>query len=231
MIFGDFLKALGQLGDPRFRRVLWLGIGLTLALLFAVYAAVLWGVSLVAPQTVTLPVLGQVTWVSKLISGASLLLMIVLSVFLMVPVASAFTSLFLDDVAQAVEELHYPHLPGVEPVSWADALRDTFSFLGILLLANLLALVLYLIFLPFALFIFWGLNGFLLGREYFQIVAMRRLGRAGAREMARAHFGEIWLAGLLMAMPLSLPLINLFIPILGAATFTHLFHRLQARAR
>ncbi|MFV2001966.1 MAG: EI24 domain-containing protein [Paracoccaceae bacterium] len=230
MIFGDFLKALGQLGDARFRRVLWLGIGLTLVLLFAIYAAVLWGVALVAPQTVTLPVLGQVAWVSTLISGASLLLMIGLSVFLMVPVASAFTSLFLDEVAQAVEELHYPDLPEVEPISWRDALRDTFGFLGILVLANLLALVLYLIFLPFAMFIFWGLNGYLLGREYFQIVAMRRLGRAGARDMARAHFGEIWLAGLLMAMPLSLPLINLFIPILGAATFTHLFHRLQARA-
>ena len=31
----------------------------------------------------------------------------------------------------------------------------------------------------------------------------------------------------LMALPLSIPLVNLVIPILGAATFTHLFHRLN----
>jgi len=32
-----------------------------------------------------------------------------------------------------------------------------------------------------------------------------------------------------MAVPLTFPLINLIIPILGAATFTHLFHRLAQK--
>ena len=36
-------------------------------------------------------------------------------------------------------------------------------------------------------------------------------------------------AGTLMAIPLSIPLVNLVIPILGAATFTHIFHQVQAR--
>jgi len=228
MIFSDFAKALAQLGDPRFRRVMLLGLGLTFALLFGVYALVLWAVSLFTPDVVTLPFFGEVTWVDNLISGASILLMIVLSVFLMVPVASAFTSMFLDDVAEAVEDRHYPHLPAVSGVSWADGVRDTLSFMGLLVVANLLALILYLIFVPFAPFIFWGLNGFLLGREYFQLVAMRRLGRAGAKAMFRDHLGQIWLAGALMAIPLTVPIVNLFIPILGAATFTHMFHRLNS---
>jgi uncharacterized protein involved in cysteine biosynthesis len=47
--------------------------------------------------------------------------------------------------------------------------------------------------------------------------------------LRRRHAGEIWLAGTLMAAPLSVPLVNLLIPVLGIATFTHLFHRLQAR--
>jgi uncharacterized protein involved in cysteine biosynthesis len=82
--------------------------------------------------------------------------------------------------------------------------------------------------LPFlALPIFFGLNGYLLGREYFQIAAMRRIGRENAKELRRKHSGKIWLAGCLMALPLSIPLVNLVIPILGAATFTHLFHRLS----
>ena len=40
-----------------------------------------------------------------------------------------------------------------------------------------------------------------------------------------------WLAGTLMAAPLSIPLVNLLVPVLGVATFTHLFHRLAERAR
>jgi len=227
MIFADFFKAVAQLSDPRFRRVLLLGIGLTLALLFGLYSTVLWIVGWLAPDTVTLPWIGPVTWVDNLISGASILLMMLLSIFLMVPVASAFTSLFLDDVAEAVENRHYPHLTPVDPVPWSQALLDTLSFLGLLVVANLLALVLYILVPPTAPLIFWGLNGFLLGREYFQLVAIRRMPRDAAKAMRREHSAQIWLAGALMAVPLSIPLINLLVPILGAATFTHLFHRLD----
>lgn len=227
MIIGDFLKALGQLPDARFRRVLFLGIGLTFLLLFAVYAIVVFAVSIFAPDVVTLPIIGEVTWVKSVISWGSIFLMFGLSVFLMVPVASAFTSMFLDQVADAVEDRHYPTLPPVQPVPLADALRDTLSFLGILIAANLAALVLYIFFAPFAPLIFWGLNGFLLGREYFQLVAMRRMDRVAAQAMWRDNLGTVWLAGGLMAVPLTVPLVNLFVPILGAATFTHLFHRLH----
>lgn len=233
MILGDFAKAIGQLTDPRFRRVLWLGLGLTVALLFATYAAVLWFVSLFAPETVNLPWIGEVTWVNDLISGASLLLMMVLSVFLMVPVASAFTSMFLDDVAQAVEDRHYPALQPVKPIDWLDGLQDTLRFLGVIIIANLLAIILYafmamtVVLAPFTPLVFWSLNGYLLGREYFQLVAMRRMDRSSARALFQRHSRTIWLAGILMAMPLSVPLINLLVPILGAATFTHLFHRLE----
>ena len=110
-----------------------------------------------------------------------------------------------------------------------DGFRDTINFLGVLIFANVLALILYAFFVPFAPFIFWGLNGFLLGREYFQLAAMRRVGRAKAKELRKRHFATIWLAGVLMAMPLTIPLVNLVIPIMGAATFTHLFHRLEGR--
>jgi len=44
--------------------------------------------------------------------------------------------------------------------------------------------------------------------------------------LRRANSGTVWLAGALMAAPLSLPLVNLFVPVLGVATFTHIFHRL-----
>lgn len=220
---------LSQLGDPRFRKVLFLGIGLGFALLVAFFATLMWFLNAAIGPEATLPFIGEVTWLNDLVSWTALISMIVLSVFLMVPVASAITSLFLDDVADAVEDRFYSHLPKAERVPWGDALIDTISFLGVLIIANLLALILYALFPPFALFIFWGLNGFLLGREYFTLAAMRREGRAGAKALRKRHMGKIWLAGILMAMPLSLPLVNLVIPILGAATFTHLYHQIQAQ--
>ena len=218
--------AVGQLGDPRFRRVLLTGLGLTIALLVGTYAIFLGVLDWLVPEELTLPFIGPVTWIDDLLSGASILLMVFLSAFLMIPVASAFTSLFLDDVTDAVEARHYPHLTPAPRLRISEGIRDSLGFLGVLILANLLALIFYLIFAPAAPLIFLALNGFLLGREYFQLIARRRLGAAGARKMRRRHAGAIWITGMLMAAPLVVPILNLLVPVLGAATFTHLFHRL-----
>ncbi|MEZ5716203.1 MAG: EI24 domain-containing protein [Paracoccaceae bacterium] len=229
LILTSFFKALAQLTDRRFRRVLWIGIALSFALLVAAYAGLLWVVDRIAGPEGYFDVLGKVEWVQDLLSVSSFLFMMVLSVFLMVPVASAITSMFLDDVAQAVEDRHYPDLPPVPRVGFFDGLRDTLNFLGVIIVANLLALVLYA-FLPVAApAIFIALNGFLLGREYFTLAAMRRLGRDGARDLRKRHAATIWAAGILMALPLVVPVLNLVIPILGAATFTHIFHGLDRR--
>ena len=226
MIFSDFLKALGQIDDRAFRRVLLLGIGLTVALLVAVYAGLLWVIEQFAGGPVALPFIGEVTWLGDLLGWGSLALMILLSVFLMIPVASAITSFFLETVADAVEAKHYPHLPPAPHVPFWDGLRDTVNFFGLMIGANLLAIVAYVFLAPLAVPIFIGLNGWLLGREYFTLSALRREGRAGALALRRKYSGQIWLAGVLMAMPLMIPVMNLFIPILGAATFTHLYHRI-----
>lgn len=229
MIFGDFLKAVMQLADRPFRRVMLLGVLLSLALLVAVYAGFLALIQTLTPEVVDIPFVGPVEGLDTLLSWGSALFMIGLSVFLMMPVASAFTGLFLEDVAQAVEDRHYPGLPPVPRIPWGDALVDAANFFALLIAVNALALILYAFAGPFIPVVFWLVNGFLLGREYFTLVAMRRLGRAGAKALRAKHSGKIWLAGTLMAAPLSVPLVNLMIPVLGAATFTHLFHRLNAR--
>ena len=96
---------------------------------------------------------------------------------------------------------------------------------------NLLALFLYPLAGPAIPLVFWAINGFLLGREYFTLVALRRLPPAEAKAMRRRNGLRLWLAGTLMAAPLSVPVLNLVIPVLGVATFTHLFHRLAAAGR
>jgi uncharacterized protein involved in cysteine biosynthesis len=227
VIFTAFFAALGQIGDRRFFRVLLLGVGLSLALLIGIYALFLGAIELFVPDTVEIPLVGPVGGLDTLLSIGSFFFMIGLSIFLMMPVASAFASLFLEDVAAAVEDRHYPSLPPGRKVPFGDALVDTLNFFGLLIGANLLALVFYFFAGPFIPLVFWAVNGLLLGREYFQLVAMRRMSRAVAKALRSQHFLTIWAAGTLMAAPLSIPLVNLLIPVLGVATFTHLFHRLE----
>lgn len=231
MILHAFALALAQAGDPAFRRVLGRGVLLGALGLAAASALVVWGLGALLPDAVALPGIGEVAWIDEALGWALVPAALLLSVVLMIPVASAITSLFLDEVADAVEARHYPHLPPVRPMPWSEALRDSAAFLGVILLANALALALGLALPPFAPLIFLGVNGALLGREYVQLAARRRMDAEAARRFARAHGGTVWLAGTLMALPLTVPLLNLLVPVLGAATFTHLVHRLDAGRR
>ena len=234
VIFADFAKALGQLGDRRFLRVMFIGVALTIVLLVTVTGVFLWGIDALTPDEL---MIGDfpIRWVDDLISWAFIGIMLAASVFLMVPVASLFTGFFLEDVAAAVEARHYPDLPPVHRIPLGDTIRDSVNFFGVLVAVSAVAAIVALIFLPFAVPIFWVVNGFLLGREYYQMVAMRRFRaweeagcfKAGANAARKRNVGPAWVAGILMAAPLSVPLINLFVPVLGVATFTHLFHRLE----
>ena len=224
MIFSDILKSIRQFSDPRFLRVLAMGLGLTVLLLLGFYLGFMGLVGWLLPDSFTLPWIGEITWVDTALTWASLPIMLLLSMVLMIPVASVFTGLFLDQIADAVEARHYPSLPPARPIGIIEALRDSVKFLGVMLLANIIALVLYIT--PLAPFVFWGLNGFLLGREYAQIVALRREGREGAARFRSKNRLTIFLAGVVMVVPLTIPVVNLLVPILGAASFTHIYHRI-----
>ena len=228
MIFSDFLRSIAQFDDPKFRRVLWRGLGLTIVLLAAACLLVSYGVNQLLSSALVAGMIGEQSWLGSLFNIGGVLLTIALSIWVMVPVASAIIALFLDEVAQAVEARHYPHLPKQTAAKLQDQILVSIRFLGLLILANIAALILSMI-LPFlAPVVFWATNGYLIGREFFQMAAMRRVPRTQAQELLRRHQGAIWCAGILMAIPLTIPLVGLFIPILGAATFTHLFERLRA---
>ena len=231
MILLDALRALSQMGDPAFRRVLALGVGLTLGLLIGAAAGGAALAQWLVPDQVTLPVIGGLGWLDDLAAGGAVLALLLASVFLMVPVASLFTGLFLETVAEAVEARHYPEVGRPPRTSLATSLRETASYLALLIAANAAALAVYLAVPPLAPFVFWAVNGLLLGREYFQVVALRHLSRTKAAELRRRHAVQVWAAGVLMAVPLTIPVVNLAVPVLGAATFTHLFHRVSRRHR
>ena len=228
MILRAYALAFAQAGDPVFRRVLLLGLGLAVALLFAMYAGLLLVVDLFTPEAVTLPLAGEVRGLGTLLSLGSLVFMLGLSVFLMAPVASTFTGLFLDDVADAVEARHHPDLSTAPRAGLWVALVDSARYFTLLVGLNLLGMILFAFSGGLGIVGIWAINGFLLSREYFTMVALRRLSPPVVAGLRRAWRLRLWLAGSLLAVPLSVPVVNLLVPVLGAAAFTHLFHAIVA---
>lgn len=228
-VIAHIARAVSQLTDRRFLGVLLRALALTIAGLVAIFVAVMWGLGAVLPDSVSLPWVGEVSFVDDVVSLAALGTLLVASVFLMVPAAAAVVGLFLDDVVDAVEERHYPHLPPARASGIAEQVAQSLGFFALVVLADILAFALYLMLPPLAPFIFWAMNGFLLGREYFTLVAIRRLGQGEAKAMRRKHSARLWLVGTLMAVPLSIPLVNLLVPLLGVAVFTHQYHRLASK--
>jgi CysZ protein len=231
MIFVSAFKGFLDMLRPGALGLVLISVAFSVALLGLFYAGLVHVIDMFTPDNLTLPWFGPVSIVHELVSWASLGFMLVLSFFLMVPVASAFIGFFLDVVAGRVERRHYPHLPAPRHQPLPEMLVDTLNFLVLLVVVNLLALFfLYPFAGPFAPIAFYAVNGYLLGREYMQLVALRWMDRPAAKEFRRLHSGTAWMAGALMAVPLSIPVVNLFVPVLGAATFTHLFHRLRGTA-
>lgn len=229
-LFQDFQLALSQLTDRKFQSIFWRSIGLTLALLAATFLAFTLLIGWAIPDTITLPFVGELSSFGAIASGGALIAMFLLSAFLMFPVASLVIGFFIEDIADAVEAKHYAHLPPAKNLPFREVMIDATKFMGIMILANLLALIIYFASTLLAPVIFWIVNGFLLGREYFQLVAARRIGMEAANKLRKKHFMEIWLAGIFMAIPLSIPMINLVVPLLGVAVFTHQFHRIHGRS-
>ena len=224
-MLSGLLKAIGQFSDPRMRRVVWMTLGLSLAVLAAL-AAGLW-LGIAALNDTTLP------WLHSLIEVAAGLGVVILSWFLFPAAVSVVIGFFLEDVTAAVEARHYPALPPAREQPLREAILGGVRFAGRALLVNLAALPIILIasFLPpLNLVVFYGLNGYLLSREYFELVALRRLDERQARQLRRAFRARIYVAGVVVAVLLTIPLVNLVAPVVATAFMLHLFEEVRTRA-
>ncbi len=150
------------------------------------------------------------------------------SVFLMPAVTSFVASFFVDDIAGQVERTHYPaDAPGRE-VPLARSVWEGFK-------AASLSVLLYLCCLPFLLFaglglvMFFLVTAFLLSREYFELAAMRFHPADEAKRLRKQHAGTIFAAGLLIALFVSIPIVNLATPLFGMALMVHMHKRLSGR--
>ena len=215
--------SISQFSDRRFQRVVLKSIILAIVALWALAAGGGSVLGWLFNGNATLPWIGTITFSGSLIGWGTFWIILGLSVFLMVPVASAMSAFFVDDVARAVEERHYPNTQAQYRSKLSEEVRESLGFLGTMLVANMIALIFYAFFAVFAPIIFWSLNGYLIGREYFYMAAKRHLGRDNALSVFRDHRFRVWMCGVILVLPMSVPLLNLVVPVLAAASFTHLF--------
>ncbi len=214
----SYLRAFGQLPDPRFRRVILLSLGLAVLLYGVTFVVVGWLFGELALMAASWWEAG-----SSILGGVAI---VVVSVFLFPAIMSAFVGLFLDDVASAVEAEHYPLLSAPRTQGFLESLAGSLRFAGLALLVNLIALPLYFI-PPVNAFAFLLVNGFLLGREYFELVALRRLSRPEVRALSRYYRRRLWWSGTVTALLLLIPFVNILAPLVGVAAMVHILHGLD----
>ena len=214
-------KTISQLFSLPFRKVLGKSIGLTVAMLIG-----LWMALQTANETLLAPSLAAWPWAVTAVAwvlGAGLILGLG---FLIAPVTSIFAGVFLDDIADEVERTHYPQDTPGKVLSLRQSVGMTVRFLGLVLVGNFVALILVL-FLGLGVLVFFVLNGYLLGREYFQFAALRHLPLSEVNSIRERHGLEIFLAGLAIAVVLSIPLVNLLTPLFAGALMVHVYKRLE----
>lgn len=216
------LNALGRAVEDTFRREQVRAI-LTSVVLATLLLGLLWlGVAVLLSHA---RVAGN-WWIDTAIAVAGSLSAVLLAWMLFPAMTMLILGFFLERVIAAVERRHYPGLPPPRRIGIDEGIASGLRLLLLAVLINLAALPLYLI-PAINLFIYYGVNGYLVGREYFELVALRRLDGAAARAIGRRHRGRVILAGAVVVFLLSLPLVNLVAPVVAAAFMLHVFEGIR----
>ncbi len=224
-------RAMSQVFEPPFRAVFWKMLGFTLAVLVVIWIALQGVVShfLGVAATEWGDSSAWVNWMEWSVSILTGIGAVFVLGFLIAPISALFAGLFQDEIADIVEARDYPgDRPGTAlPLS--QSIVQTIKFTGIVILGNLFALLLLLV--PGVnLVAFFMVNGYLLGREFFEFAAMRFMPPAEARAFRKARGGTVFLGGLVIACLLAVPILNLVTPIFATLFMMHLYKKLASRA-
>ncbi|ESY48951.1 MULTISPECIES: sulfate transporter family protein [unclassified Mesorhizobium] len=228
MIFNAARAAFSRLFSPEFRAVFLKTLGLTVLALVALWFVLTGLVDWLALPWVhsLLPGLPSwAGWLSGIIAAIALAFGMAL---LIAPVTAIVAGLFLDDIAEVVERTDYPADPVGRVMPALRSLVLSVKFFGVVILGNIVALLLLLV--PGVnIAAFFIVNGYLLGREFFEFAAMRFRPEDEARALRQKYAGTVFLAGLLIAAFLAVPLLNLLTPLFAAAMMVHLHKAVGAR--
>ena len=218
-VFSALLRAVSQLPEPEMRRPLIWSIVWTLLGLIAVWCGVGWAIHHCLA--------GRNDYLDRGINILGILASPYISWLLLPPVATAILGLHAEQLCGAVEQRFYPRLPPPPPTRWGDQIRSIVRLFAL----SMLTLPLYLLFLIFPgvnLVLFLVMNGYVLGRGYFDLVALRWLGWDEAQAAWPECRVSFVLVGIAVAAIFSVPFANLLAPVIGTAAAVHVFERYRA---
>lgn len=226
MLIRSAAAAWRQVFSRPLRRILLISLALTIGLLALVWLALtrLFGRYLQGhPLSVDYPILDGFVY---FLAGAGLFVALA---YVLPAVSALVAGYFLDDAAEVVERTDFPADPPGEALSVGRALLYGARFAGLSLLVNLAALTLF--FVPVVnVVVFFGANAYLLGREYFEMAASRFRPMRDATAMRRENRVTVFLAGMMLAGLVLVPVANLLTPLFGIALMVHVHKRID-RAR
>jgi CysZ protein len=217
-MFASAGKAFAMLFDRDFiGMVLW-SLALTAVLFVALFVGVEYWLA-------HLPPLGA-PWVNRFLELVTPILLVLAVFFLGTPVAAIFASIFLNRIAAKVDAHFYPNDPKAPGTPFAAGAGEAFRLIALALLINV-ALLPVDVGVPGVAEVATVIaNGWLLGREFFELASLRHLSRQQSDALRRRHGGKIFAAGLLISVLTVIPVLDLIAPFFGSALMAHLFKRL-----
>jgi len=230
MIIDAARLAGANLFAPETRTAFWKTLGLTILLLiaawFGIEAAFAW--LALPPLEALLPdIPAWAGWLGFLFGFAASIGLALGLALLIAPVTAIVAGFFLDDVAEVIERRDYAGQPAGRALPALTALGYTVRFLGVVIAGNLMALLLLLV--PGVNFLaFFLVNGYLLGREFFEFAAMRYRPEQEVRLLRQKYSLTVFLSGLVIAAFLAVPVLNLLTPLFAAGLMVHLHKMISA---
>jgi CysZ protein len=232
----DVINSITQMFSPPLRAILWRSILLALALIvvggIGLERVIVWllgaggehvettlGPHAHAPVT-------ALAWILTFAAGVGI---VVGSVMLMPAVTALVGSFFADGIGAQVEREYFPADPPGTALPLTLALWEGFK-------TALMALGIYLVAVPFLLFagfgavIFFLATAYILGREYFELAAMRFRPPAEAKLLRKRNAALVYVGGLFITAFVSIPIVNLATPIFAMALMVHMHKRVSAKA-
>ncbi len=217
-----FELAVQQLGDPKLRVIVWQSLALSLVLQIALGVLAWWTLQSFATF--------EWSWLNETIRWLGGGAVAVLALMLFPASFGIVISVFMERIADIVEAKHYPQLGPARGIPLWTGLWSGIVFLFALLAINLVMLPFYVV----ALFVaglgavlFYGVNGWLAGREYYEQVALRRRDPAEVRAWRKSNAVTLWLTGILIVFLGTIPILNLIVPVLGMAMMVHVAQSLK----
>lgn len=217
----DALDSFSDIFSAPFRGVMIKSVALTVAVL--VLGGFALGHFVIGFVTIS------VAWLATVLSFAIGLGVVAALVLLAAPTTSLVASFFFDEIAALAEREVDPNGAPGRALSLWDGTLASLRFAALTLAVMLAALV--LLFIPGVGFAGWfAANAYLLGREYFELAAMRFRSADEARAMRRYFATPVFMAGLIVAAFVSVPVLNLATPLFAAALMARLHKRLERQA-